>query len=699
MIAGVYLLVAAAWILVSDTLVSERLAAEPWVQSVKGLAFVTISALLLYAVLAAYRRRAERAARAIAESESRFRQLAENVREVFWLTDAETREVLYVSPTYEEIWGETRDRLMGSPGRWIDSVHPEDRRRVLAALTGQVHGEYDLVYRIVRDDGEARWIRDRAFPVRDETGRVRRIAGLAEDVTEVRRNEEGLRETRDTLQAVIDAAPVSIMALDIEGKTTLWNPSSERIFGYAADEVIGSSPPFVSPEKRGEHRALLERALAGERHEGVEVRRLKKDGEEIDLLLYTAPTYGWDGEITGVAVALLDVTQRKVLEEQLRQAAKMEAIGRLAGGIAHDFNNLLTAIGGYAELLLVEEEPPREWIEEIQGAARQAGRLTSQLLAFGRRQVVQPTVLDVGGVIREMEPILRRLIGERVSLEIDVREGLGHVLVDRGQLEQVVMNLIVNARDAMPEGGEVRIEAEEVRLDDDAAEERALPEPGDYVRLAVVDDGKGMEPGTVERAFEPFFTTKGSGKGTGLGLATVYGIARQAGGAAWIASEPGEGTTVEVLLPHTPEAMEDEEIATPRYPGRARGGTERVLVVEDDDRVRRLAARILVGRGYAVRTAGTASEARAVASEQSIDLLLSDVVLPDGSGQDLAAELRRENGGFAVVYMSGYADLDFFGRETRGIEGDALEVEGAFLQKPFTTEDLVERVRESLDGA
>lgn len=689
LIAGVYLLLGAAWIFVTD-LFASQIGSEPWIQTAKGMVYIVLTGALLYGILAAYRRRAREAARTLSESESRFRQLAENVREVFWLTDVQTSEVLYVSPAYEEIWGESRERLVGSPGRWTDSVHPDDRRRVLAALTGQVHGEYDLIYRIVRNESEIRWIRDRAFPIRDAEGRVQRIAGLAEDVTEHRRVEEGLRETRDTLQAVIDAAPVAIVALDIEGRVTMWNPAAERIFGYTADEAEGRVPPLVQEEKVGEYRGLLERALAGTRHEGIEIRRCRKDGQELDLLLYTAPTYGWDGEVTGAAAALLDVTERKALEEQLRQAAKMEAIGRLAGGIAHDFNNLLTAIGGYADLLLSEEDPPSEWIEEIRGASAQAARLTSQLLAFSRRQVVNKTSLDVGQVIREMEAILARMIGERMDLSIDLADDLGWVVADRGQLEQVVMNLVVNARDALPNGGSIQVTAENRTLDAGGDES---PDPGEFVRLAVTDTGDGMSAETMERAFEPFFSTKGRGKGTGLGLATVYGIARQAGGDARIESAPGEGTTVEVLLPRAVGEAPMEEAAPAREPRGVGGGGERILVVEDDDRVRQLAARILVARGYVVRTARTLEEARS-AVDDTIDLLLTDVILPDGSGEDLARELHREDPSLRVVFMSGYPDLDTF--HSSGFS-ERVDFEGSFLQKPFSAADLATRIRETLD--
>ncbi|MDX1662100.1 MAG: PAS domain S-box protein, partial [Gemmatimonadota bacterium] len=548
-----------------------------------------------------------------------------------------------------------------------------------------------LVYRIVRDDGDVRWIRDRAFPIRDQDGRVSRIAGLAEDVTERRRIEEGLRQTRDTLQAVIDATPVSIMALDIEGRVTLWNPASERIFGYSAEDAEGAVPPIVPPERRDEHRRLLQRALGGERHEGVEIRRRRKDGQEVDLLLYTAPTYGWEGEVTGVVAALLDVTERKALEGQLREAAKMEAIGRLAGGIAHDFNNLLTAIGGYADLLLTEEEPPWEWVEEIREASAQAARLTSQLLAFSRRQVVQKTTIDPGAVIREMEAILSRLVGERLELSIEIADDLGTVLADRGQVEQVVMNLVVNARDAMPEGGRVRIVAENREIDRDVP---GGPDPGGYVRLAVRDTGPGMEPETVERAFEPFFTTKKLGEGTGLGLATVYGIARQSGGDARIETEPGEGTTVEVLIPRAAAESPEEEVAEPRAAVAGAGGGERILVVEDDDRVRRLATRILVADGYRVRTARTVEEGRTAADEQPVDLLLSDVVLPDGTGDELASELQERDPSLRIVLMSGYPDLEI--RHASG-SGSLDEFEGAFLQKPFAAKDLLERIRRELD--
>ncbi|HXF94697.1 MAG TPA: response regulator [Gemmatimonadales bacterium] len=397
-----------------------------------------------------------------------------------------------------------------------------------------------------------------------------------------------------------------------------------------------------------------------------------------------------------VSAALEQARERAInreLERQLQQAQKMEAIGRLAGGIAHDFNNLLTAIIGYADLLaenLADRPGASADLDEIRRAAERAADLTRRLLAFSRKQILEPRVVDLNALVTDFERMLRRLIGEDVELRLALAPELGLVRADPGQLEQVIMNLAVNARDAMPSGGKLAIETANVELDAAYAARHVGVTPGRYVMLAVSDTGTGMDQATKARLFEPFFTTKPPGKGTGLGLSMVYGIVKQSGGNIWVYSEPGRGTTFKIYLPQV-EAGEEPEAAA--GPIRDTRGTETVLVVEDAEPVRTLARRVLEERGYRVLEAQTAAEAQVAAElhRGPLDLILTDVVLPDLSGRELAERLTARWPALKVLYMSGYTDDSI-------VQHGVLEAGVAYLQKPFTPESLAAKVRGVLDG-
>jgi two-component system, cell cycle sensor histidine kinase and response regulator CckA len=389
-----------------------------------------------------------------------------------------------------------------------------------------------------------------------------------------------------------------------------------------------------------------------------------------------------------------NVANRARVEEEMRQTRKAEALGRLAGGIAHDFNNLLGVIGGYADLMLREmgsEDRSRPRVVQIRRAADRAGALTAQLLAFSRRQVLQPRVLHLGAVVSEMEDMLRRLIGEDIAVALVSRPDLGHVRADRGQLEQVVMNLAVNARDAMPEGGTLTVETANVELDAAYVSHHPGARPGRYVLLAISDTGVGMCAETLARIFEPYFTTKEMGRGTGLGLATVYGIVKQSEGCIWAYSEPGLGTTFKVYLPRTDGAV-DEPLPPPEQS--APGGTEAVLIVEDDEALRGVIGEMLTQQGYRVVEAASPRAAldAAQAAAAPFDLLVTDLVMPGMSGGELAARLSARWPGLAVLVISGYTDEVVV---RRGL----LEPCISFLQKPFTFDVLAQKVREALGSA
>ena len=437
----------------------------------------------------------------------------------------------------------------------------------------------------------------------------------------------------------------------------------------------------------------MKRVRSGEHVPPFETVRRRKDGKQIHVSVSISPIRDSDGRIMGASAISRDISERKRLEEQVRQSQKMEAIGQLAGGVAHDFNNLLTIISGYSDMLLSSlkaDNPAREILAEIQRAGEKAASLTRQLLAFSRKQVLEPRVLDLNAIVTDTEKMLRRLIGEDLSLTTVLAPELGRVKADPGQLEQVIVNLVVNARDAMPEGGQITIETANVEVDQAYFQTRPEVQPGSYVVLAVSDTGHGMDEATKARIFEPFFTTKGPGKGTGLGLATVYGIVKQSGGSIYVYSEPGLGSTFKIYLP----LVKDEIPARKSSPGTnpPSRGKETILLVEDEVAVRAITRFALQSFGYTVLEARDGQEAIRLCEEQkpAIDLLVSDVVMPEMSGRQLTERLLTMVPRLKVLYVSGYTDDAI-------VRHGVLEPGAAFLQKPFTPKALANKVREVLD--
>ncbi|HVU79281.1 MAG TPA: ATP-binding protein [Gaiellaceae bacterium] len=498
------------------------------------------------------------------DSEERFRQLAGAVPEVFFLFGVEPAETLYVSPAYETVWGRPPDSALASPEAWHEGIHPDDRKRALRELAGGSNRVVESSFRVVRPDGEVRWVVHQLFPVHDQSGEVRRVAGIARDLSE-----------------------------------------------------------------------------------------------------------------------------QKTLEDQLRQSQKMEAIGKLAGGVAHDFNNLLTAIAGYAELALLQSDDARvqSHVREISSAADRAAELTKQILAFSRRQVMQPTVVNLNDVAHSTDGLMRRLVGPNIVTRLELDERLGNVLADAGQLGQVLMNLTINARDAMPEGGVLTIKTENVELGAQQARQLYRASPGAYVRLAVTDTGTGMDIETQRRIFEPFFTTKDPGKGTGLGLATCYGIVKQSNGYIEVKSELGRGTTFELFFPRTGETVADGGAPEPERDARHTGAS--LLVVEDEPVVRELAREILVHEGFEVRAVASPLEAIEVWRAGSFEALVTDLSMPQLSGRELVAQLAEDGEELCVVYMSGYSG--------DAVGGELMDA-SHFVQKPFTRAALASVVREALDA-
>ncbi len=527
---------------------------------------------------------------------------------------------------------------------------------------------------------------------------ITRALHEAENRRERKRAEEALRQhTRDMerLTTAIEQAAEVVVITDTEGNIVYVNPAFERITGYSRAEVIGRNPRILKSghQSLAFYQDLWSTICAGGVWSGDFINK-KKDGTLYTEEATISPVRDEHGAIINYVAVKRDVTHERELEEQYRQAQKMQAIGQLTAGIAHDFNNLLTAINGFAELMqsqLSPDDPLQEFVEKILSPGRRAAGLVRQLLAFSRKQVIQPQILDLNYVVADMDRMLRHIIGEDIELETILAPELWPVKVDPAQIEQVIVNLAVNARDAMPNGGRLTVEANNVVLEEDYAAHHPEVEPGEHVLLAVSDTGVGMSHEVQAQIFEPFFTTKEVGKGTGLGLATVYGIVKQSGGHIGVHSEEGHGTTFKVYLPRA------EEVARPVAPQQGMAdtpaGDETILLVEDDDEVRDLARQVLQGLGYTLLEAAGGQEALRLAAGHPgpIHLLLADVVMPGMSGMALAEQLVGSRPDLKVLFMSGYID------EAIAHHG-VLEPGIPFIQKPFSPIALARKVREVLDG-
>jgi PAS domain S-box-containing protein len=524
---------------------------------------------------------------------------------------------------------------------------------------------------------------------------IRHALALSAEERQRRQAEAAVRRSEERFRALVEHSSDALILLDSQGRVTYVSASSQRHLGWTAADMLGRSIfDFLHSDDRELAGARL--ADAGQWPGATitqELRFQHADGtwhhmECVGVNRLNEPSVG------AIVINARDVTERRRLEDQLRQAQKMEAVGRLAGGVAHDFNNLLTAILGYCNLMLDEipaEDPLRQDLEEIRQAGDRAAALTRQLLAFSRRQMLQPQIIDLNTLVRQMEKMLRRLIGEDIELVTPLGPDLTQVKVDPASIEQVLVNLAVNARDAMPLGGRLTIETAMVDLDDAYAETHVTVIPGRYVMLAVSDTGQGMDAATRARIFEPFFTTKEQGKGIGLGLATVYGIVKQSGGYIWVYSEPGHGTVFKVYLPPSDVAASALRPVEPASESEKHRGWETVLLVEDEDAVRALAREVLRRQGYVVLEARHGLDALRVAErhQDPIHLLVTDVVMPHMSGRDLARRLADARPNMKLLFISGYTDHAVVHRD--------LTPGSAFLQKPFTPENFAQKVRSVLD--
>jgi PAS domain S-box-containing protein len=630
---------------------------------------------------------AKRAEEALKESERRYRTLFEESRDAIYVS-AIDGTLIDFNQSMLTLFGYAREEMtqLNAEALYLD---PVDRRAFREMI--ERHGVVrDFEVRLVDKDGRVMDCLINSTPQIDEQGEVVGYKGAIREITDQKQAGETLRKERDFSEAATGSLPGLFYLFDDQGRFLRWNRNLERLTGYSAKQIAEMSPLdfFV-----GEDRKTIEDGITEVFDKGqttAEVDLVARDGTKTPYF-FTGELVVLDGRRCVVGTAI-DLVERRRLETQLRQSQKMEAIGRLAGGVAHDFNNVLTVILSNSEMLagqLSPEDPRRQELIEIRDAAQRAATLTRQLLAFSRKQVLKPRVLSLNAVVVTLEKMLRRLIGEDIELVTVLQPDLCPVEADPGQLEQIVMNLAVNARDAMPEGGSLSIETGNAEVDEVFARKHFPMVPGRYVMLVVCDSGAGMDAETQRHIFEPFFTTKPRGRGTGLGLSMVYGIVKQSGGYIWAYSEPGLGTTFKIYFPRVEGARGDAEAAVSE--SSSPPGRETILLAEDEDSVRRLARRILEEAGYTVLEAREATEALTISEgwDGPIDLLVTDVVMPELNGRELAERLSVLRPGIQILYISGYTDHDVLD----GIVGPGNN----FLQKPFTPESLASKAREALD--
>jgi len=640
--------------------------------------------------------RAQRAAEnALHESEKRFRSLVENALEGIFQETPGGRFTA-ANPAFARILGyESTQQLMSEVSN-ASQLYVDPRRRAELLVTLEVEGQVSgFEVQLRRKDGRLIWARQAIRALRDSQGHPVSFEGLLEDVTERRGAEEALLESERWLRETQQIAQVGSWAWDVRNNDVVWSDELYRIYGispHQRPEAHKGHLERVIPDDRPRVAQIITEALRNLEPVEYEFRIVREDGSLRTLRTYGRVQTDGAGQAVRMVGATQDITASRLLEEQLRQAQKMEAIGQLAGGIAHDFNNLLGVISGYGDLLMKEigpQHPGHRRLEQIRRAADRAAGLTRQLLAFSRKQTLQPAVLDLNTVVGDIDNMLRRLIGEHIQFVSVLAPKLGKVRADPGQLEQVLVNLAVNARDAMPRGGKLIIETADAFLDRSYLQTHADGRPGPYVVLAVSDTGHGMDARTVSHIFEPFFTTKDPGKGTGLGLSTVYGIVKQSEGLVHVYSEPERGTTFKVYLPRVEDngAVERPEVATEAEPG----GSETVLLAEDENSLRILIREVLKDAGYRVIEAMSAEEAvsRAESHRGPLHLLISDLIMPRMTGRQLAEQVTAKRPACKVLYMSGYTP------EALGHQG--LSDPGAhFLEKPFTMNALLRKVRDVL---
>jgi PAS domain S-box-containing protein len=594
----------------------------------------------------------------------------------------------------------------GMLGRKVEEVIGKNDSEFFSAETARQIMERDLK---IMDGGQSRTLEEhveideasRTFlatkgPYRDGRGNIIGLVGIAVDITERNRAAAALAESEERFRTLFQGSPIGISVIDMGGKVFELNPACRKMLGIGPDELVSTKlfDELTHPDSREKDEARYAELVNGNCDQvRMEKRHLLRNKKEVwaDLHLFLLRDHqGHPSYVIGMS---MDITERKLLEEQLRRAQRMETIGTLAGGVAHDFNNLLTVIKGYCDLMMERVKKEADlmgYMGQIDHAAEHAASMTRQLLAFSRQQVLQPKIFNLNELVTNADKMLRRLIGENIEMETVTAAEAGSVMADPGQIESVIMNLAVNARDAMPNGGKLTLETANVELDEAYAQQHFGSKPGSYVMLAVSDTGIGMDAETKSHIFEPFFTTKELGKGTGLGLSTVYGVVKQSEGYIWAYSEPGKGATFKIYLPRVDKPAEGMPLKAPSTTGSL--GNETILLVEDDSQVRELTKAILESRGYRVLAMDDSSKALEICKSHggAIGLLLTDVVMPGMGGRELAERVVKQRPEIKVLFISGYTD-------NAVIHGGVLGTGSAFLQKPFTPSSLSDKVREILN--
>ena len=669
------------------------------------------------------------AARALTETELRFSSFVENSTDVLWIVNAAVGTLEYLSPSFEQVWGEPRGPVMHDLSHWSETLHPDDRERGKGSLPRVLAGETHAVeYRIVRPDGTVRWVRDTGFPIRGSDGRIQRVGGIARDITEQKAAEDRLATSEARFRHMADSAPALIWMTDPDGQVSFANLHFAYTFGAGAVDMLGKNwTQLILEEDLGTYRGKFVAAASAQAPFRTEIRVRDKDGDVRWLRCDGVPRLNDAGAFLGYTGCAVDITEarlaadvlearvaertaalsqaldalqteaseRERTELELRQSQKMEALGQLTGGIAHDFNNMLQAIGSGLELMdrRIEQGRPEQARRLLVAARQTVGRaaaLTNRLLAFARRQTLLPTAVEPDRLIEGMAELIRRIMGPGIAVELSLSDGIWGVLCDPSQLENVLLNLTINARDAMPDGGKLVIATKDVVLSDADLVGHEEAQPGDYVAISVADTGIGMDEATRARAFEPFFTTKPLGQGTGLGLSQLYGFVRQSRGIVRLDSALAQGTVVQLYLPRDLNLQRKQSEPAPTEEPKRVGTGETVLLVEDEGEIRVLAAEHLRDHDYEVLEAANGHEAfRLLGSGARVDVLVTDVGLPGGlNGRQVAEAARKRCPGLPVLFITGYAD---------GKLENCLSPDMHVIAKPFGLDVLAARLRGILD--
>ena len=626
--------------------------------------------------------------------EELFHLISENAADMIAIVDMDGKRI-FNSLSYQKVLGYSPEELQASSA--FEQIHPDDRARVESAAEDARRSGVGktLEYRLRHKNGNWLVLESTSSVTHDANGQPEKLVIVNRNVTERKRAEEALRRSEADFRSVVEHAPYGIYRASVTGRFLQVNPALQKMLGYELEEELLRRDLATEIFRHdGEYRRLVELLSRTEEIKDMEMEWKKQDETPITVRCSGRRVNDENGAPAYFEVFAEDVTEKRVLERQLRTAQKMEAIGRLSGGIAHDFNNHLGVIIGYSRVLkrqLGGNSALCEHAMEIEKAGERAASLTKQLLAFSRQQVLTPAVLSLNTLASDMERMLPRLLGEDIEVSLELDPELGSVKADQGQIEQVIMNLAVNARDAMPDGGKLKVQTANAVLDQMYTRNHPGSKAGDYVMLAVTDTGTGMDAGTLAHMFEPFFTTKERGKGTGLGLATVYGIVKQSNGYIWVESSLGKGSSFQIYLPRhegQPAAAEQKVDLAENL-----RGTESILLAEDSESLRKLAQSNLESAGFRVLSAQSGEEALEIATRHgsTFDLLLTDVVMPGMNGRVLAEKLSPRQPGMKVLYMSGYTDSFIAGH-------GVLEPGTNLLHKPFTEEVLIRKVREVLDG-